>query len=189
MRVLKYTLLAALFAVLLPQAAQAKGTMLPKAYLYGFIANFTDSVVYFTDIQEVDSVWYDKKTKFLLGRSSYSAQLKNYFTYTLNKPNSTCIVSFGLTRKAAEKKYAKLKKQYTDKHAGAYEIRSLNENEFRFTPVNMAPDEEPQMTKEELKEAKKKAKEAQKAKKNKKDGKRPPRDGNMPPPPGNGGPR
>ena len=180
MKVLRYTLLIVMMT-LMSDFVSAKSVMLPKAYIYGFIANFSDSVVYFTDIQEVDSIWYDSKTKFLLGRSHYSGQLRDYFSNKLKMPNRTCIVAFGLTRKAAEKKYAKLKKQYTGKHAGKYEIRNLNENEFHFSPVDMAPEEEPQMTKAERKQAKKEAK--QKAKDAKKDGKRPPRDGKMPPRP------
>ena len=55
--------------------------------------------------------------------------------------NSTCIVIFALTRKDAEKKFVKLRKQYTGKNAGRYEIRNLNENQFHFKSVDMSPDE------------------------------------------------
>ena len=122
--------------------ATAAPVVTPKAYMFGFVANFTDSVVYFTDIQTVDSVWYDKKTKFLLGRSGYSNQLRTYFTDKMNKPHSTCIVIFSLTRKDAEKKFVKLRKKYIGKNAGSYEIRNLNENEFRFKPIDMSPEED-----------------------------------------------
>jgi len=142
MNILKHSLLAILLMALLPAQSMAKPTVAPKAYMFGFIANFTDSVVYFTDIQTVDSVWYDSKTKFLLGRSSYSHQLRNYFSETLNKPNSTCVVIYGLNRQDAEKKLVKLKKIYTVKHAGKYDVRNLNENEFHFTTVDMRSEEE-----------------------------------------------
>lgn len=121
--------------------ASAKSVVSPKGYMFGFIANFSDSVVYFTDIQTVDSVWYDHKHKFLLGRSTYSNQLRQYFANTLNLPHRTCIVIFALTRKEIEKKYLKLKKQYTGKYANRYDVRTLNENEFRFSSVNMAPED------------------------------------------------
>jgi hypothetical protein len=119
--------------------SNAKPLIAPKAYMFGFVANFSDSIVYITDIQTVDSVLYDSKTKFVMGRSSYSNQLRQYFTNSLDKPHSTCIVVFALTRKDIEKKYVKLRKQYTGKYAGRYDVRTLNENEFhfsRFIPVD-----------------------------------------------------
>ena len=142
MRLLRYILLALAITAMLPNQTQAKSIVAPKGYMFGFIANFSDSVIYITDIQTVDSVWYDHKTKFLLGRSTYSNQLREYFSNTLNQPHRTCIVIFALTRKEIEKKYLKLKKQYTGKYAGRYDLRTLNENEFHFSPVNMAPEEE-----------------------------------------------
>ena len=141
MRYLRYTFFVMMMAFA-TSTAIAKPVVTPKGYMFGFIANFSDSVVYFTDIQTVDSVWYDTKSKFLLGRSSYANQLREYFANKLNQPHRTCIVIFALTRKDIEKKYLKLKKRYTEKYAGHYNIKYLNENEFRFSPVNMAPEEE-----------------------------------------------
>ena len=141
MKFWKYTLPLITMMMIGTIKATAAPVVTPKAYMFGFVANFTDSVVYFTDIQTVDSVWYDKKTKFLLGRTSYSHQLRDYFADEMKKPNSTCIVIFALTRKDAEKKFVKLRKQYTGKNAGRYEIRNLNENQFHFKSVDMSPDE------------------------------------------------
>jgi hypothetical protein len=140
MKYIKYTFFAMMMAFV-TTTASAKSVVSPKGYMFGFIANFSDSVVYFTDIQTVDSVWYETKSKFLLGRSSYSNQLRQYFANTLNLPHRTCIVIFALTRKEIEKKYLKLKKQYTGKYANRYDVRTLNENEFRFSSVNMAPED------------------------------------------------
>ena len=134
MRYLKLLTLAVVLTVCLPSKAAKKPEM-TKAYLFGFVANFTDSVVYFTDIQEVDKVTIKKKTKFLENRDSYSDQLRYYFADKLKMPNRTCIVSFGLTRKEAEKKYVKMRKLYTEKFAGKYDVRYLNVNEFKFQPV------------------------------------------------------
>ena len=142
MRFLKLTLLAVAMTAMLPNHTQAKVVVSPKAYMFGFVANFTDSVIYMTDIQTVDSVWYDSKSKLLIGRSNYSNQLRDYFTNQLNMPHRTCIAIFALTRKEAEKKYLKMKKQYTVKYAGHYDVKVLNENEFHFTSVDMAPEEE-----------------------------------------------
>ena len=141
MKLLKLTILAVIMTAFLPLQANAKPIVLPKAYLYGFIANFSDSIIYVTDIQEIDSVWFDHKSKFLISRSAYTSQLREYFTNKLNMPNRTCIVMFGMNRKDAEKKYAKLMKNYTGKYAGKYDIRHLSESDFRFETINIAPEE------------------------------------------------
>lgn len=142
MRFFRYTLLVMMIVTLTATKSNAKSLIAPKAYMFGFVANFSDSIVYITDIQTVDSILYDSKTKFVVGRSSYSNQLRQYFTNTLDKPHSTCIVVFALTRKEIEKKYLKLRKQYTGKYAGRYDVRTLNENEFHFSPVTPTDNDE-----------------------------------------------
>ena len=138
MKYLKFIALAIVLTAFLPTDA-AKKPETTKAYLFGFVANFTDSVVYFTDIQEVDKVTILKKSKFLKDRASYSDQLRYYFTNKLNMPHRTCIVSFGLTRKEAEKKYVKMRKIYTEKSGGRYDVRYITENDFKFQAI--LPDE------------------------------------------------
>lgn len=182
MKIIKYITLSVMLTVLLPLSAGAKTIVKPKGYLFGFVANFTDSVVYFTDIQAVDSIWYDTGKRFLLGRDVYANQLRTYFSETLKMPHRTCVVCFGLTRKKAEQKLVKMRKIYTavpkKKKTSGYDVRNLNENEFRFTTVNMseyAQQEAPlssadkkakrKADKEAEKQAKAKAKEARKAQK------------------------
>lgn len=172
MKILKHLMLAVILTAILPVVAAAKSSVMPKGYLFGFVGNFTDSVVYFTDIQEVDSIVYDKRSRFLIGRDIYANQLRNYFTEELKMPHRTCIVSFGLTRKAAEKKLMKMRKLYTGKNAGKYEIRQLNENQFRFTTAHTYETEQPPMTKAEIKAAKEQKKQdEQKAKEKAKEAK------------------
>ena len=134
MNYLKFIALVVVLSTFLPANA-AKKSETTKAYLFGFVANFTDSVVYFTDIQEIENVTIQKKTKFLKDRDSYSDQLRYYFTDKLNMPHRTCIVSFGLTRKEAEKKYVKMRKLYTEKNAGRYDVRYITENDFKFQAI------------------------------------------------------
>ena len=134
---MKYLKLIAL-AVVLSACLTAHADKKPettKAYLFGFVANFTDSVIYFTDIQEVENVTIQKKTKFLKDRSAYSDQLRYYFNEKLKMPHRTCIVSFGLTRKEAEKKYVKMRKLYTEKNAGRYDVRYIAEGDFKFQAI------------------------------------------------------
>ena len=134
MKYLKFIALVVVLSTFLPANA-AKKSETTKAYLFGFVANFTDSVVYFTDIQEIENVTIQKKTKFLKDRDSYSDQLRYYFSDKLNMPHRTCIVSFGLARKEAEKKYVKMRKLYTEKNAGRYDVLYITENDFKFQAI------------------------------------------------------
>jgi len=134
-----------------------------KVYAYGFSASFNDSIVYFTDIMEVDSAWTNSKTKFLYGRDSYSYQLKNYLQgQGVDSP--TCIVSYDKSRKKVEKKYLKLQSKYTDKKKGNYVVKHISANDFQFEPVSAADDEmantaeNKKATKAEKKEMKEKMK-------------------------------
>ena len=118
----------------LPSVAQNR--VVPKAYMFGFAASFNDSIVFFTDIQEVDSVWLTPK-KFLAGKSNYSYQLRNFCTDSLGFKNRTVVVVSDVNRKKVEKKYAKMKKDYIEKRAGQYDVHFIDASEFRFTSVNM----------------------------------------------------
>ena len=131
----KKTLVFSLLAMLLQcMPATAKMRCTP-VYVFGASASFCDSIVYFTDIQEIENVTILKKSKFLKDRESYSDQLRYYFADQLDMPHRTCIVAFGLTRKKAEKKYVKMRKLYTEKNAGRYDVRYITENDFKFKAI------------------------------------------------------
>ena len=85
-----------------------------KVYLFGVSQQLTDSVVYITYINEVDSLDLMKKTKFLPFRSEFSLQLKEYMEGTLKKDHQTTCVYFSVNRKKLSKKYYKIKKRYLD---------------------------------------------------------------------------
>lgn len=168
------TLAVALMAAVAYLPVSAKNRMVPKAYMFGFIASFNDSIVFFTDIQEVDSVWFQGNRNILAGRSNYAYQLREFFADNFNLKNRTCVVISDTKRKNVEKKYEKIKKQYTAKGAN-YDVHYIDATEFRFKPVNMDDgDEEVEHPAKQKKEKKQKPP---------KDAKRPPRDGKMPPPP------
>ena len=86
MKIVKYILFSLLMAVVTPFEMQAKHVKMPKMYMFGFSASFQDSIIYMTDVQEIEGVWYDTKTKFLLGREHYSYQLKEYLATNEQKP-------------------------------------------------------------------------------------------------------
>ncbi len=103
-----------------------------RVYMYGFAASFNDSTVYFTSLQEIDSAYIDSKTKFLYSRDNYSYQLRDYLS-AHGAENYTCTTVFALNRKAAEKKYAKLRKRYTQ--GGKYTVKDLSKTDFFFVPI------------------------------------------------------
>ena len=110
----------------------AKNKQYPKVYMYGIAASFNDSTIYFTDIQAVDTVWLDSKTKFLINRNDYSYQLKNYFE-NIRLPHRTCVVTYALKRKDIEKKFQKTRNKYVKK--GKTELKYINKQEFQFKSV------------------------------------------------------
>ncbi|MBQ2179961.1 MAG: hypothetical protein II450_06110 [Prevotella sp.] len=138
MKIFKYILLALLLAGALPQEMEAKRIKVPKMFMFGFSASFQDSIIYMTDVQEVEGAWYETKSKFLLGRQHYSYQLKDFLANTRQQPNRVCVVMFALTRKEAEKKFIKLRKEYTVKAKGKYDVRYLTTTDFKFQPVDMS---------------------------------------------------
>ncbi len=140
MKPFKYILTAALLAsTFVFTGLSAKNKMVPQMYMFGFSASFTDSVVYFTNIQTVDKAWIDSKSKFLLGRDNYSYQLKNYFANAKGMPDRTCIVVYSLKRKKLEEKLMKMKRKYTVKAKTPFDVRYLSDDEFKFKAIDMTP--------------------------------------------------
>lgn len=140
MKILKYILFTLLTAAAMPTEVQAKRMKMPQMYMYGFSASFQDSIVYMTDVQEVADVWYDTKTKFLIERQQYSYQLKDYLARNMQQPNRVCVVMFAPTRREAEKEFVKLRKEYTVKAKGKYDVRYLTTTDFKFKAVELDED-------------------------------------------------
>jgi len=112
--------LVLLMMLLLPMLMMAKqkptqyGRGKGKVYIFGVSQQLTDSVVYITFINEVDSLDLMKKTKFLPFRSEFSLQLKEFMEGTLKKDHQTTCVFYSTSRKKLSKKYYKIKKRYLD---------------------------------------------------------------------------
>lgn len=167
-----YTLIAvAVLACCTIQSSMAKRVVAPQMYMFGFAASFSDTIVYFTDIQQVDSAWIDTKSKFLQSRDVYSAQLRTYLGGKKQMANRTCVVFYNPNRAKLEKKFLKMRKLYTNGKDGKqhFDVRYLDDNEFHFkaidlTELNKQEENEAAEQKQQKKMAKQKRKEA-KAKK------------------------
>ena len=100
-----------------------------SVYIVGVSASFTDSLVYFTEIQLLDSVSLDKN-KMLPERSQYSYQLKNNLENEEGLTNRTCFVYFSNSRKKLQKTINKMKTKY--QKGKTLLIREVNPNAFKF---------------------------------------------------------
>ena len=89
MKLFKHLTLAIALMAFGSSNVSAQNVKVPQAYMFGFVASFNDSTVYFTNIQKVDSVWVTKKKQMLAGRSQYAYQLREFFTQKRNMPNRT----------------------------------------------------------------------------------------------------
>ena len=100
-------------------------------YMAGVSASFTDSLIYFTDVQIVDSVVLDKN-KLLPLRELYSEQLEDYLENNLGMKNRTCFIYFDVKKAKVEKEIKKMKEKYLkDGKAVLKEVGT----EFKFTKV------------------------------------------------------
>ena len=148
-----------------------KSDQVQKLYIFGMAASFTDTIVHFTPIEEVDSAWMEKK-RYLLGREAYSYQLRDYLATELLMPQRTCVVVYDKKRKKLEKKYARMMRLYTDKpkKGRSFDVRHIEQQNFRFRSVDMSSILEQRLQAEEEQKAETKAlKKAKKDKNQKKD--------------------
>ena len=119
--------------------ANAKKITTPKMYIYGFAASFNDSIIYFTNVQELNNVWVEKKHKELDVRQLYSQQLRDYLK-TQGLANRTCIVVANPNRAKLEKQFLKMKKLYTQSKDGKvhYDVKYLDNQDFHFQTIDMS---------------------------------------------------
>lgn len=99
-------------------------------YAFGISASFTDSVVYFTDIQILDSAKVSKEG-FLAHRELYSYQLKNFLEDNQLQQNSTCMIYFSENKKKLEKEATKILNKY--KQSNRITVSRIDGEKFRFT--------------------------------------------------------
>ena len=107
-----------------------KGKGEKAVYAFGVAASFNDTVVYFTDIQVLDSVKLDKGG-FLPKRDLYTYQLKNYLEDNQLQQNSTCMIYFSENKKKLEKEATKILNKY--KKNNRMTVSRIDSDKFHFT--------------------------------------------------------
>ena len=129
MKYVKILFAVALVFTLCSAFSLKKGEHKP-VYAFGVSASFTDTVVYYTEIQVLDSVALDKNG-FLPHREIYSYQLKNYLEIDKGQPNRTCMIYFSENQKKLEKEAAKVLGKYKKNKSVALE--KIETQSFKFT--------------------------------------------------------
>ncbi len=104
-------IVASLFIVLAVCTASTMENKKKGMYMVGVSASFTDSLIYFTDIQFLDSVELDKD-KLLPMRGQYSDQLDSYLEQVKGMENRTCFIYFDEKKDKVEKTIKKMKEKY-----------------------------------------------------------------------------
>lgn len=98
-------------------------------YAFGFSASFTDTVVYHTEIQMLDSV--ELKRGFLPKRDLYSYQLKNYLEYNKGQKNRTCMIYFSEDKQKLVKEKTKVLNKYKKNNKEAI-LTEIPQTDFTF---------------------------------------------------------
>ncbi|MDR0937788.1 MAG: hypothetical protein LBN29_00305 [Mediterranea sp.] len=129
MKYLKILFAVSMVFILCTAATQKKDAP-QTVYAFGVAASFTDSVVYFTDIQLLDSGRLTKEG-FLVGRELYSYQLKNYVEGGGLQRNSTCMIYFAPSKKKIDKELARMLGKY--KKGQGVRLETLSQERFKFT--------------------------------------------------------
>lgn len=96
-------------------------------YAFGVSASFTDTVVFYTDIQLLDSVKLSKEG-FLPHQDLYSYQLKNFIEENGMQQNSTCMIYSSDNKKKLEKEMTKVLSKYKK-----LLVRRIEPDKFHFT--------------------------------------------------------
>lgn len=125
-------IVASLFIVLAVCTASTLEKKKNGMYIVGVSASFSDSLIYFTDIQFMDSVELGKD-KLLPMRGQYSDQLEAYLELQKGLENRTCFIYFDEKKQKLEKAIQKMKAKYQKE--GKSVLRETGAD-FKFTKAN-----------------------------------------------------
>lgn len=128
--------------ILLPASAQArkdKGTADVTVYIFGVGTSFSDSTVYISDIQPLDTARIEPRTGFLNRMPEYAEQY--HAALQAAYPGLiTCAVFYAQDLKTAEKKHAKLLRHYAKQHG----TRTVEVAKDKFSFTTLKPQEQTQ---------------------------------------------
>ena len=96
-------------------------------YMLGVSISFSDTIAYFTEIQQLDGVVLEND--FLSHRQYYAYQLKDYMNFKENLPGRMSVIYFEEKLSKLKKKEMKIKKRLAEKEGTT--VRYLGDK-FKF---------------------------------------------------------
>ena len=102
-------------ALLLVPAVLSAQKAKDVVYLLGVSFSYSDSIAYFTEIQPLEGVKLQKRSKILPDRQHYAYELKDYMNFQEGKPGRISMIYFSKKRSKLEKVEAKVKKRLLHK--------------------------------------------------------------------------
>ena len=117
-------------ALLLVPAVLSAQKAKDVAYLLGVSFSYSDSIAYFTEIQPLEGVKLQKRSKILPDRQHYAYELKDYMNFQEGKPGRISMIYFSKKRSKLETVEAKVKKRLLHKENKA--VLYLGDK-FKFT--------------------------------------------------------
>lgn len=120
--------------------AKKKKVVQKPVYMVGVGISLVDSMVFITDMHQVDGVTIEKKTKFLMDRQLYSFQLKRYLEATYKGGAYVTAVFFSPKRKQMENRYLSLHKRYVQ--SKEFRMHLVDQGMFRFKAEEYIEQEE-----------------------------------------------
>ena len=133
MRYLKFVCFLLIASLAFPMWGKKSKDKEYGVYIAGVSASFTDSLVYFTNVQYVDSASLGEK-ELLDGRAQYSIQLKEYLESKENGKNRTCFIYFNKSKKKLNKEVNKIRQRY--QKGKSLIIKDVNP-EFKFEKAEL----------------------------------------------------
>ncbi len=102
-----------------------------RLYIYGVAISTADSTVYMTDELMLDNVSREKKTKFLTSRSELSRQFQQHLAQQ-GIGSVITSVSYSEKLKTCDRRFTKQHAAFMKK---GFIVKTVDQSEFRFTPV------------------------------------------------------
>lgn len=99
-------------------------------YLFGVSYSYSDTIAYFTEIQPLEGIKLQKRSKILPDRQHYAYELKDYMNFKEGKPGRISMIYFSKKRSKLEKVEAKVKKRLL--HTENKSVLYLGDK-FKFT--------------------------------------------------------
>lgn len=153
--------------LMLTMSMSAKTVCVPKVYVFGFSSSFNDSIVYFSEVQELDSVWFNDKNNFMECRPQYSDQLKS-FLESRGEKDRTCTIFYSLKRNNIDATYKKVTGKYLQsgkKKQDNFIVKILTKEDFVFKTVVPDVIEDEKAERKDAQKARKEEKEQKKSEK------------------------